>query len=110
MAKKTIVQDTSSVETTFEEGTYFHGVLEFEKPLLINGFFEGEIRSKGILIIGNKGKIKANIKAGTVIVGGEVRNVEYGKNHWKYSNSKIIHCRRCNIRWKLRNVESRRNQ
>jgi cytoskeletal protein CcmA (bactofilin family) len=91
MAKKTTVQDISNVETTFEEGTYFHGVLEFEKPLLINGFFEGEIRSKGILIIGDKGKIKANIKAGTVIVGGEViGNIEAYDKIEMLNTGKII--------------------
>jgi cytoskeletal protein CcmA (bactofilin family) len=91
MAKKLSIQDTISAETIFEEGTYFQGVLEFEKPLLINGYFEGEIRSKGILIIGEKGKVKANIKAGTVIVGGEViGNIEAYQKIEMLNTGKII--------------------
>ncbi|GIX41932.1 MAG: cell division protein [Leptospiraceae bacterium] len=91
MAKKLSIQETNSAETIFEEGTYFHGVLEFEKPLLINGFFEGEIRSKGTLIIGEKGKVKANIKAGTVIVGGEViGNIEAYQKIEMLNTGKII--------------------
>ncbi len=94
MAKKivtTSVMDNSNVETVFEDGTFFYGILEFEKPLLINGYFEGEIRSKGTLIIGEKGKIKGNIKAGTVVVGGEVvGNIEAFQKIEMLNTGKII--------------------
>lgn len=89
MVKKLTTEST--VDTIFEEGTYFQGLLEFEKTLQINGYFEGEIRSKGTLIIGEKGRVKANIKAANVIVGGEViGNIEAYQKIEMLNNGKII--------------------
>ncbi|MCS7206168.1 MAG: polymer-forming cytoskeletal protein [Leptospiraceae bacterium] len=91
MAKKTLLTENTNIQTIFEEGTHFSGILEFEKPLLINGYFEGEIRSKGTLIVGEKGKLKANIKAGTVIIGGEViGNIEAFEKIEMLNTGKII--------------------
>lgn len=91
MAKKTSIQESLTAETIFEEGTYFSGLLEFEKTLLINGNYEGEIRTKGTLIISDKGKVKANIKAGVVIVGGEViGNIEAFEKIEMLNTGKII--------------------
>lgn len=91
MAKKQLSSENVNVQTVFEEGTYFSGILEFEKPLLINGYFEGEIRSRGTLIVGDKGKIRANIKAGTVIIGGEViGNIEAYEKIEMLNSGKII--------------------
>ncbi|MFN3603288.1 MAG: polymer-forming cytoskeletal protein [Leptonema sp. (in: bacteria)] len=90
MVKKSS-SEIQQIETIFEEGTYFRGLLEFEKTLQINGYFEGEIRSKGTLIIGEKGKVRANIKAGTVIVGGEIiGNIEAFQKIEMLNSGKII--------------------
>jgi len=67
-----LITDGGSIATIFGRETSFHGVLEFEKPLQINGFFEGEIKTQGTLLIGVGAVVKADIQAGTVIVGGEV--------------------------------------
>ena len=75
MAKKPLaplITEEGSVATIFEKGTHFQGILEFEKPLQINGEFEGEIRSSGVLVIGEGARVKANIRCNTVIVGGTV--------------------------------------
>ncbi len=65
------------VSTVLGKETAFSGVLEFQRPLQINGRFEGEIITEGILLIGEGAVVKANIKAGTVVVGGEVTgNIE----------------------------------
>lgn len=77
--------------TIFEDGTYFYGILEFERVLQVNGYFEGEIRSKGTLIVGEKGKVKANIKVGTLIAGGEIiGNVEAFQKIEMLNSGKII--------------------
>jgi cytoskeletal protein CcmA (bactofilin family) len=39
---------------------------------MLNGKFTGEITSNDTLIIGDKGVVSANIKAGVVLVNGEV--------------------------------------
>ncbi len=89
MIKKIASEQEES--TVFEDGTHFYGLLEFERSLQINGYFEGEIRSKGTLIIGEKGKVKANIKVGTLIAGGEViGNVEAFQKIEMLNSGKII--------------------
>ena len=77
MAKKkdTIISrvtEHGTISTILGKETNFHGILEFHKPLQINGNFEGEIKTDGILIVGSGAQIKANITADTVIVDGEV--------------------------------------
>ncbi len=69
-----------SVYTVISASTKFHGVLEFKRPLQINGHFEGEIISDGILLIGETATLKASIQAGTVILGGQLTgNIEASK-------------------------------
>lgn len=71
------ITEGGEISTIFGKETDFHGILEFHKPLQINGRFEGEIITKGVLLIGETAVVKANIKAGTVVVGGEVTgNIE----------------------------------
>jgi cytoskeletal protein CcmA (bactofilin family) len=74
------ITDGGSISTIFGKETSFYGILEFKKPLQINGYFEGEIVTEGTLLIGEGATVKANIMAGTVIVGGEVcGNIEARK-------------------------------
>ncbi len=71
------VTEEGSVATVLGKETAFYGVLEFNRPLQINGYFEGEIITPGVLLIGESARVKASIKAGTVIVGGEITgNIE----------------------------------
>ncbi|MCB1168129.1 MAG: polymer-forming cytoskeletal protein [Leptospiraceae bacterium] len=81
MARKpqtsTVTPEIGNIATVFGRSTSFYGILEFEKPLQINGRFEGEILTDGVLVVGEGAVIRANIKAGTVIVGGEITgNIE----------------------------------
>lgn len=81
MAKKTTgmttITEQGSISTILGKETFFQGVLEFKRPLQINGSFEGEIITEGVLLVGEGANIKANIRAGTVIVGGLVTgNIE----------------------------------
>ena len=66
------ITEGGAITTIFGKETSFQGVLEFTKPLQINGFFEGEIKTDGTLVIGDSAVVKADIQAGIVIVGGEV--------------------------------------
>ncbi|MBI3394241.1 MAG: polymer-forming cytoskeletal protein [Spirochaetia bacterium] len=77
MAKKKdsgmpLITEGGAVATVLGKETSFSGILEFQKPLMINGLFEGEIHTPGVLLVGEGAVVKANIRAGTVIVGGEV--------------------------------------
>jgi cytoskeletal protein CcmA (bactofilin family) len=83
MSKKVIqvnknpVYENGMITTVFGKDTEFYGDLNFSKSLQINGYFEGDIISKGFLVVGEGSVVKANIKAKTVIVNGTVYgNVE----------------------------------
>lgn len=59
--------------TTFiEEGSEIEGKFTFSGTVMVNGRLRGEIISNDSLIIGEKGVINANIRAGTIQIDGEV--------------------------------------
>jgi len=65
------------ISTILGRETSFQGVMEFKKPLQINGHFEGELITDSVLVIGEGAVVKANIRAGIVVVAGEVTgNIE----------------------------------
>jgi len=51
-------------------GTLFEGKLHFEGRVRIDGAFRGEIRSEGVLIIGEGAHVEAEINVTTLIVKG----------------------------------------
>lgn len=59
-------------ETTLGEGVTFRGELSFERLLRIDGTFEGELLSQGKVVVGPKGKVKANLVLREAIIEGEV--------------------------------------
>lgn len=60
------------VETTLGADTSFKGTLTFERPLKIDGKFEGELTTRGSLIVGQSGEVHADIHSGNVVVDGKV--------------------------------------
>jgi cytoskeletal protein CcmA (bactofilin family) len=59
-------------ETTLGEGVVFRGELSFERLLRIDGIFEGELISKGKVIVGPTGRVKANLNLREAIIEGRV--------------------------------------
>jgi cytoskeletal protein CcmA (bactofilin family) len=55
-----------------DEGSEMEGRYTFRGTAMLNGRFTGEITTSDTLIIGEKGIVKATIRAATVIVSGEV--------------------------------------
>jgi len=77
MSKNNEHKSIEKITTTLGKETSFNGVLRFKESLKIDGTFEGEIESPGFLFIENGATVKANIKVGSVVVGGVVRgNIE----------------------------------
>jgi cytoskeletal protein CcmA (bactofilin family) len=80
MAKKdeySDIKESEKVQTVFSETTSFDGVLKFNTSIKIEGNFKGKIVSNGYLIIGENAKVRANIKAHSIVIAGEVKgNVE----------------------------------
>lgn len=65
------------INSTIGEGSIFVGKFFVHGSLQIDGKFEGEIRTEDHLIIGETGKVKTDIVANRVTVGGTlVGNIE----------------------------------
>jgi len=55
-----------------DEGSEIEGKFTFSGTAMLNGKFKGEIVSNDTLIIGEKGVVNATIRAGVILVRGEV--------------------------------------
>jgi cytoskeletal protein CcmA (bactofilin family) len=55
-----------------DEGSEIEGKCKFTGTVMLNGKFKGEISTDDTLIVGEKGEINADIRAGQVLVSGEV--------------------------------------
>lgn len=58
--------------TTIGQDASFNGKLQFEKGARILGSFDGEITTKGQLMIANTGKLAGEAQAGNIRVEGQV--------------------------------------
>lgn len=65
------------------KGTSFKGVITYEGSIRIDGQVEGEIVSKGSLIVGDSAEIKAEVTVANIVCGGKiVGNIHAsGKTH-----------------------------
>lgn len=66
--------------TTLGKETNFQGTLRFTDSLCILGKFSGEIISPGELIVEDGAEVKANIRIGSVTIGGLVKGNVIAKN------------------------------
>ena len=63
---------TADLSAFIDEGSQIEGKYTFSGTVMLNGKFSGEIESRDTLIIGEKGVVNATIRAGAVVVSGEV--------------------------------------
>ena len=54
------------------KGTEFKGIISYEGTVRIDGRIEGEVITKGTLVVGETAVIDAEITAGTVMSGGRI--------------------------------------
>jgi len=76
--KKREIDDTK-ITGFFDKNTKIDGALEFKGSFRIDGYFQGKINSDSILIIGENGKVEADIKIGNIIINGETKGDIYAK-------------------------------
>lgn len=66
-------KDAAALTAFIDQGSEFSGKLNFKDTVRIDGRFDGEIASDNTLIVGETGRVFAQIKSGDVIVSGEVK-------------------------------------
>lgn len=68
------IQAVERITSVLGSGVIWHGSINGSGGVRIEGAFEGEIALRGILVIGETGRVTCeNIRANTVIVAGAVR-------------------------------------
>ncbi|MFZ3065470.1 MAG: polymer-forming cytoskeletal protein [Nitrospirota bacterium] len=78
MFKKEIKEGETGLTGTEEiiaflgKGTEFKGVLSYEGTVRIDGKVEGEIITKGTLVVGESAVINAEVAVGTLVCGGKI--------------------------------------
>ncbi len=58
--------------TVLGSSTRLNGKLQFTESLKINGYFEGEIASSGLLYIEEGARVVADVSARAIVIAGEV--------------------------------------
>ncbi|MGB9893204.1 MAG: bactofilin family protein [Candidatus Saccharicenans sp.] len=67
------IVDETRLAGLIDHGTELKGELKFKGSFRIEGFFQGNIFSDSILIIGEKGKVEADVQVGQLIINGEIK-------------------------------------
>ncbi len=89
MEERTI--DENKLTGFFDKDTEIKGDLTFEGSFRIDGRFIGKIDSDSVLIIGENGKVDADIKIGNIIINGEVKGTIQAKEKVEINaNGRVI--------------------
>ena len=72
-------EDEYKLTGFFDKNTDIKGDLSFKGSFRIDGRFSGRIDSDSVLIIGDNGKVKAEIIIGIIIINGEVDGIIQAK-------------------------------
>jgi len=70
--------DENKITGYFDKDTEIKGEMVFRGSFRIDGHFKGTIESDSVLIIGDQGKVEADIKVGYCIINGEVKGTVKG--------------------------------
>jgi cytoskeletal protein CcmA (bactofilin family) len=90
MPKSDDHKTTERISTTLGRETQFNGIMRFQDSLKIDGQFSGEIISSGFLYIEQGASVTANIRVGSVVVGGTVHgNIEATEKLEMLSSGKV---------------------
>jgi cytoskeletal protein CcmA (bactofilin family) len=83
--------DENKLTGFFDKDTEIKGDLSFEGSFRIDGRFIGKIDSKSVLIVGENGKVDADIKIGNIIINGEVKGTIQAKEKVEINaNGRVI--------------------
>lgn len=83
--------DSVEITTILGPGSSFEGKLTFEGAVRIDGNFTGEIRTEGVLLIGERARVEATIIAANVVVQGHLRGDVSASNGVEIHSSARVH-------------------
>jgi cytoskeletal protein CcmA (bactofilin family) len=74
-----------------DRGSEFEGKLTFEGTVRIDGKFKGEIFSDANLVVGESGKVEADIHVGSISISGEVKGNITAKTKVEIPPPAVVH-------------------
>ncbi len=74
-------RDTSQEEISafLGKGVHLTGTITYQGTIQIDGAFDGEIKTDGVVLIGESAVLKANVTAGTIVSKGTITGDIYAK-------------------------------
>ncbi len=83
--------DSDKITGFFDRDTEFQGDLSFKGSFRIDGHFKGKITSDSLLIIGEEGKVEADVRVGFLVINGEVKgNIQATDKVEIHSRGRVI--------------------
>lgn len=70
--KQKVIQNGSDNFTVLGKGVTFKGVVHFEGTVQLDSCFEGEIHTKGVLVVGEHAVIRGTVSVGTLVSSGKI--------------------------------------
>ncbi len=64
--------ETLVLNSLIGEGSEFRGEFIVKDLIRVDGYFKGNIITEGKVLVGKSGKVETDIRAGIVVIGGEV--------------------------------------
>ncbi len=82
--------DERELDTVLANDIHFTGLLEFNAPLMIKGYFRGEISAQSDIFIGDNATVEAKIQAQVISNRGHIKgNITASKKIELYSGSRV---------------------
>ena len=63
---------SEQLQAFLDQGTSFQGKICFEGVVRVDGHFQGDISARGMLVVGETGRVEANLEVGSLVVRGAV--------------------------------------
>jgi len=83
--------EESKITGFFDKDTEIKGDLHFKGTFRVDGRFKGKVDSESILIIGDSGKVEADVKIGHMIINGEIKgNIQASKKVEVNANGRVF--------------------
>lgn len=79
--------DLNRLDTLIGNGTVFDGTLTSKESICVEGVVKGKIVCEGSVIVGEKGRVDADIFADTILLGGEVNGNIVAKTRLEITTS-----------------------
>jgi cytoskeletal protein CcmA (bactofilin family) len=83
--------DEQKITGFFDKDTEFKGELTFKGSFRIDGNFKGTIISDSMLVVGDQGKVEADVRVGYLVINGEIKgNIRASDKVEIHSRGRVI--------------------